>query len=92
VADLPLAATIAPTLGRVGGGTLPRAELPSVAVDLCPAPPGSAAALAARLRTGNPPVIARVAGGKCRLDLRTVFPHQDDTLVRLIRSALRTSD
>jgi L-seryl-tRNA(Ser) seleniumtransferase len=38
----------------------------------------SADELAARLRAADPPIIARVEEGRVLLDLRTVFPEQDD--------------
>ena len=58
----PLGGEVVPTVGRVGGGALPLAELASYAVAL-PDPPD---ALAARLRTGEPAVAPRVhEGGGC---------------------------
>jgi L-seryl-tRNA(Ser) seleniumtransferase len=64
----------------IGGGAAPSAVLPTrlLAIshkDL------SANELAARLRASEPPVIARVEDGRVLLDLRTVFPEQDQTLV-----------
>ena len=60
---------------------MPRATLPSVtrgpAADGKPFP----GRFAARLRAGTPPVIGYVSGDRFRLDLRTVFPRQDETLV-----------
>jgi L-seryl-tRNA(Ser) seleniumtransferase len=56
------------TVGRVGGGALPLAEIASFAVSL----PGDADAVAAALRAGHPPVIARIADGACLLDCRTL--------------------
>ena len=41
---------------------------------------------AARLRTGTPPVVGYVSGNRFRLDLRTIFPRQDDMLVQAIRA------
>jgi L-seryl-tRNA(Ser) seleniumtransferase len=71
------------TTGRVGGGSLPTRELPSWAVAL----PGSAEALAAALRAGSPPVIARIADGRVLLDLRTVPPAGDGQLADLVGEA-----
>ena len=82
---LPVAASIGATHGKVGGGTLPKAEIPSVTVDLRPCPPLTVAELAVRLRRGAPPVVGYVSADRCRLDLRTVFPRQDDALIRVIR-------
>jgi L-seryl-tRNA(Ser) seleniumtransferase len=45
----------------------------------------SADELSARLRASDPPVIARVEEGRVLLDLRTVFPEQDEAVVRAVR-------
>ena len=42
---------------------------------------------AAALRNSAPPIIGYVADDRFRLDLRTIFPEQDDVLVDAIRSA-----
>jgi L-seryl-tRNA(Ser) seleniumtransferase len=67
----------------IGGGAAPSAILPTrlLAVtckDL------SADELAARLRATNPPIIARVEEGRVLLDLRSVFPEQDDLVARTL--------
>ena len=62
------AARVVETVARVGGGALPLAELPSFGVRL----EGDADALAARLRAGEPAVLARVADGALVLDCRTL--------------------
>ena len=56
------------TVARVGGGALPLAELPSFGVRL----EGDADLLAARLREGEPAVLARVSDGALVLDCRTL--------------------
>jgi len=60
----------------IGGGAAPSSILPTrllaVSCDGL-----SADELAARLRLGDPPVIARVEDGRVLLDLRTVFAEQD---------------
>src|SRR5438874_2176851 len=35
----------------------------------------------------NPPVIGYVAGDRFKLDLRTIFPHQDEAVIEAIRTA-----
>ena len=55
-------------VARVGGGALPLAELPSFGVRL----EGDADLLAARLRGGDPAVLARVSDGALVLDCRTL--------------------
>ena len=73
-----VAGEVVATTGRVGGGSLPLEELPSMAVAL-DAPDG-ADALAARLRTCDPHVVARVADGRVLLDVLTL---SDDDLALL---------
>jgi len=76
---------VVPTVGRVGGGSLPLAELPSFAVAL-PAPDGPDAE-AARLRGLEPAVVARVADGRVLLDVLTVAPAELDELPALVGRA-----
>lgn len=73
----------------LGGGASPAEGMASAAVRL-PAPAGREADLAAALRTGEPPIIPRVHEGAVLLDLRTVFPHQDDLVVEAAARAWRT--
>jgi L-seryl-tRNA(Ser) seleniumtransferase len=71
----------------IGGGSAPSATLPTklLAVSVNNL---SANQLAARLRHSDPPVIARVEDGRLLLDLRTVFPEQDEVLTQiLVRNA-----
>jgi L-seryl-tRNA(Ser) seleniumtransferase len=63
----------------VGGGSLPDVAVPTAVIALAVAGV-SESELAARLRTGTPSVVARVQDGKLLLDLRTVFPRQEDDL------------
>jgi L-seryl-tRNA(Ser) seleniumtransferase len=71
--------------GVVGGGALPAAELPSAGIALRTDDPDL---LAAQLRAGATPVIARIEGGRVLLDLRTVPPAQDGELTRLLSAVL----
>jgi L-seryl-tRNA(Ser) seleniumtransferase len=71
---------------RVGGGSLPRSTIPSVAVELVPTR-GDASVLTTALRRGTPPVIGHIEGGALRIDLRTVFPRQDEALLAALRAA-----
>jgi L-seryl-tRNA(Ser) seleniumtransferase len=67
----------------VGGGAAPAATLPSRL--LAVACEGlSADELAARLRACDPPIVARVEEGRVMLDLRTVFPEQDELVARAL--------
>ncbi len=60
----------------IGGGAAPSSVLPTRLLAVSSASTGSDE-LAARLRTSDPPVIARVEQGRVLLDLRTVFADQD---------------
>jgi L-seryl-tRNA(Ser) seleniumtransferase len=64
----------------IGGGAAPSSVLPTRLLALHCAGL-SADELAARLRTSDPLIIARVEDGRVLLDLRTVFPEQDRTIV-----------
>jgi len=63
----------------IGGGAAPSSVLPTRLLALSCADL-SADELTTRLRTSDPPIIARVEDGRVLLDLRTVFEEQDETL------------
>ncbi len=71
-----------------GGGALPLVELPGPAVSLAPGPEG-AGALAARLRRGNPPLIARVHDDRVLLSARTLAEDEIPLAARCVASARR---
>jgi L-seryl-tRNA(Ser) seleniumtransferase len=75
---------------RSGGGTSPRAVIPSISIDIR-AENCSPNEFAARLRAQTPPIIGYITGRAFRLDLRTIFPHQDDLVVDGVRSACTAS-
>jgi len=77
--------TIGEGKSQIGGGPLPRSALPSVTLDLLPLNM-SLGDLATQLRAGNPPVVGYLAGGRLKLDLRTVFPRQDEMLFRAVHA------
>ena len=98
VADLePRAVAVAATVGPAaslrtgtsvaGGGSLPGEGLESLLVEVDPSPAGAATVLA-RLRSGDPPVVARVERGRVVLDLRTVPPEQDALVAGALTTAL----
>src|SRR5437763_4958642 len=84
--DLPLRSSIGEGKAQVGGGSLPRAVISSVALDLLP-DKVSVEDFAARLRRGSPPIVGYIAGGKFKIDLPTIFPRQDAQVVSALRSA-----
>jgi L-seryl-tRNA(Ser) seleniumtransferase len=86
IRNLPLGSSIGEGKAQVGGGSLPRAVISSVTVDLVPKQI-SAEDFATRLRRGSPSVVGYIAGGKFKLDLRTIFSRQDAQVVSALRSA-----
>jgi L-seryl-tRNA(Ser) seleniumtransferase len=78
-------ATVSPGESVAGGGSLPGWAIPTHVVHLPAAAPQD---LAARLRTGAPPVFCRVEKDAVLFDLRTVVPDEDERLLRAARYAL----
>jgi L-seryl-tRNA(Ser) seleniumtransferase len=74
------------TFAVFGGGTSPEKRFDSralaVAIDDL-----SADELAAKLRSGSPPVVGRVDEGRVLLDLRSVMPEEDGILERALRES-----
>jgi L-seryl-tRNA(Ser) seleniumtransferase len=83
---LPLQITIGRGSGTLGGGSLAQSVIPSVTLDIVPEH-GSVKELAAGLRMFSPPIIGYIANGSFKLDLRTIFPSQDDVVIDAIRVA-----
>jgi len=67
----------------VGGGAFPTARIPSIALSIA----GVAAEIERRLRLGTPAVIARIADGSVLIDVRTIFPNEDEQVVAAVRAA-----
>ncbi|MGI9078274.1 MAG: L-seryl-tRNA(Sec) selenium transferase, partial [Gemmatimonadaceae bacterium] len=76
---------VADTSASVGGGAFPDAAIPSAALAFS----GDAAALEAKLRGGDPPVIGRIENGRLLLDLRSVPEADDQTLATAVLAALQ---
>jgi L-seryl-tRNA(Ser) seleniumtransferase len=82
---LGVAAEVVPGRSTVGGGSLPGETLPTRLVALAVDSPD---AVSARLRAGEPPVIARIEDGRLVLDPRTVLPEQEEGLWSLVAQAV----
>ncbi|MGH9658230.1 MAG: L-seryl-tRNA(Sec) selenium transferase [Bryobacteraceae bacterium] len=67
----------------IGGGSTPEQSIPTwlIAVE------GNAAAIERRLRAGEPAVVARIEEERVVLDLRTVFPEEEEALGVAVRAA-----
>ena len=73
----------------LGGGSMPGELLETWLLSIDPsAISGGAEALARSLRTGTPPVMARIDQDRVVLDPRTVLPAQDPSLMAALRMAL----
>jgi L-seryl-tRNA(Ser) seleniumtransferase len=70
----------------VGGGSVPGYGLPTFLVAL----EGPASRLAAALRRGDPPVVARIESDACCLDPRTVLRGEDEMLIDAVEVAARS--
>jgi L-seryl-tRNA(Ser) seleniumtransferase len=64
----------------IGGGAAPSATLPTTLLAITHRSL-SASELSSALRNSHPPIITRVEDARVLLDLRTVLPHQDDSIL-----------
>jgi L-seryl-tRNA(Ser) seleniumtransferase len=83
---LPLKAVIGTGRAQIGGGALPRSSVQSTTLAITHAElkPQD---LAARLRSHTPPIVGYIQRGQFKLDLRTVFAHQDPEIIAALRAA-----
>ena len=75
--------TVSESHSQIGGGSLPQALLPSIAIDFLPKGI-SLKEFAAQLRRQSTPVIGVISNQRFRLDLKTIFPEQDKLLIESI--------
>ena len=68
----------------IGGGAAPSAVLATRLLAISHQD-FTAGELTARLRQSDPPIVARMEEGRVLLDLRTVFPEQDEALVKVFQ-------
>jgi L-seryl-tRNA(Ser) seleniumtransferase len=71
----------------VGGGSLPQQRIASIAVAIEAEEPDRLSAL---LRSALPPIVGRVADGRYLLDLRTIAPEEDNTVLAALTKTLRS--
>lgn len=74
----------------IGGGAAPSSVLPTRLLALS-CKDLSADQLAARLRASDPPIIGRVEEGRLLLDLRTVFPEQDESVSNALNAIAQST-
>ncbi len=83
-------AGVQPGRSALGGGSLPGDELETRLVVLdAEGVPGGAEELTRRLRTGDPPIVARIEDGRVLLDPRTVPSGRDAELAVAVSRALQ---
>jgi L-seryl-tRNA(Ser) seleniumtransferase len=77
-----LSAEILPGSSVAGGGATPEQSIPTwlIAIDCADLPEAER-----RLRAADPPVLARIENEKLILDLRTVFPEEEEALAAALR-------
>jgi L-seryl-tRNA(Ser) seleniumtransferase len=75
----------------VGGGSCPESSLPTRLIALESAR-RTAGDLEANLRSQDPPTILRIEDNRALVDLRTVFPDEEDALLEGLCLALRAPD
>ena len=76
---------VLPGYSTIGGGSLPGESLPTwlLALDV-----GNADKFLTKLRSLNPPIIARTENDRILLDPRTVLPEYESTFLEGLQSAL----
>lgn len=77
--------TVVDVEATIGGGSLPGDTMASVAVVL---PTGRPTRMARALRSSNPPVVGRIEDDRLLLDVRTIDPRDDATLVAVVSRVL----
>jgi L-seryl-tRNA(Ser) seleniumtransferase len=82
-----VSAEVVDGMGAVGGGTYPGVTLDSAVVAL-PTTSAGASEVAARLRAGGPPVVARIVSDRVVLDPRTILPGQEADVIRVVVEAI----
>ena len=80
-----LKAELVPGQSLVGGGSTPEQPLPTWLIAI---PSGEVTTLERRLRSARPPVIARIEDDRLLLDLRTVFPDEEEELAAALRACV----
>jgi L-seryl-tRNA(Ser) seleniumtransferase len=85
--DLPCTLRLTKTKSEIGGGALPRSRVPSVVLEVS-SPRIAPNELAVALRKHSPAIIGYVARERLKLDLRTIFPEEDEIVVAALRQCL----
>jgi L-seryl-tRNA(Ser) seleniumtransferase len=73
-------------VSTTGGGSAPGAEIPTALLQVDGGPPSDE--VISRLIDNEPPIIARIEDDKAVIDLRTVYPGEDDSVMKALGSVL----
>ncbi|MGH8094867.1 MAG: L-seryl-tRNA(Sec) selenium transferase [Chthoniobacterales bacterium] len=84
---LPCEIRLAESATEIGGGALPRSKIDSIVLEIS-SPQISPNDVAAFLRKQTPPVVGCVANNRFKLDLRTIFPEQDELVAAALTACL----
>ncbi len=79
--------TITESIATTGGGTMPTSQIPSIALSISPTGI-SLNKLSRSLRTGTPAIVGYTDQDKFCLDLRTIFPWQDEAIASQLNMTL----
>lgn len=75
----------------LGGGSVPTQTISTYCLAVKPSQE-SVDRLADRLRTANPPLVARICKDRLLMDLRTISPDQDQEVVGAFESLLSSKN
>lgn len=89
--DLVAGVKVVECQATLGGGSLPGQQIDSVGLQIEPKTI-SADLFAARLRAASPAVVGRIEDDRIVMDLRTIAPSEDITLIQSIAAATRQDD
>ena len=74
------------TEAEVGGGTMPKTRMPSMALTFCP--PGiKPERVAQYFRENDPPIVGYLRNNALQLNLRTIFPDQESIVIECLKKA-----
>jgi L-seryl-tRNA(Ser) seleniumtransferase len=73
----------------LAGSPVPTRQATTWCIALSPAEGWTCQRLAAALRKGHPPVVGRIKQERLLLDLRTVFPRQDQQIVEAVAAVIK---
>jgi len=83
--------SVVPDEAAVGGGSFATTRVASVAIAIACGSDRDAVRLARRLRMRAQPVFTRVKGGEVRVNMSTIFPHEDAALCEALAETLNRS-